>query len=247
MRKTTSILAICALVVGLNTAVSAQTKKAPAKKSTATTKTQAKPAAATKTTSQPATEEKATAVTKSEKSAAQQPAAKEEKKSTSSSKFSSDGGQESAYKSALGVKFLWGIALTGKHFFKDQHAIEAIVKYRGYARVGSDINLALLYEYHKNIPGVEGLRWYAGGGIYLGYFSFKDELDYYYEIAADQAGINTNNFYMGIVGALGLEYKIQNTPIAVSADWQPAIGIIKSYGSNGFSGENGGFGVKYTF
>lgn len=144
------------------------------------------------------------------------------------------------YNTALGIKFLYGIALTGKHFFTDKQAAEAIVRYNGMGGLGSDINLTALYEYHSTIIDVPGLKWYVGGGAYAGTFSFKDS-----DFIPESDG--TSNVYFGLSGVLGLEYRIKSLPIAISADWQPVY-LLKDYDDNtGFGAENGGIGIKYTF
>lgn len=150
--------------------------------------------------------------------------------------------KQSLYSSAAGLKFLWGVAITGKHFFKEHHAAEAIFKFRGYHGVGSDMNLTLLYEYHGDIP-VEGLRWYAGAGVFAGHFRLKNK----YMDAWEGYYGKRSSTYFGMSGVLGAEYKIKNFPVAVSADWQPSFLFNSGYYDSGFTAEYGGVGVKYTF
>ena len=42
-------------------------------------------------------------------------------------------------------------------------------------------------------------------------------------------------------GIIGFDYKIKNTPLNISVDWQPAFSIIQSYFKN-----NGGISVRYV-
>ena len=149
--------------------------------------------------------------------------------------------KQSLYSSAVGLKFLWGVAITGKHFFKEHHAAEAIFKFRGYHGIGTDMTLALMYEYHGDIP-VDGLRWYAGAGIFGGHFRLKNK----YLAAADYTG-KRGSSYFGMSGILGAEYKIKDFLLAVSADWQATVMFNIVYVDSGFSAEYGGIGVKYTF
>jgi hypothetical protein len=135
------------------------------------------------------------------------------------------------YKTAVGIKFLYGISLTGKFFLKEKNAVEAIIRYRNYTDLGTEFNLTALYEHHENVSGASGLRWYIGGGGHVGTFSYK----------YDGAGPTTT---YGIAGAIGLEYKIKGVPLAVSADWQPLFLLSDNAG---FTAENGGIGLKYTF
>ena len=135
------------------------------------------------------------------------------------------------YKAAIGLKFIYGISLTGKVFLKEHSALEGILRYNGTGGSGTNIAFSGLYEHHNDIKTIDGLRWYIGGGGHVNYFKWDN--DY---------GDPVTSF--GVVGIIGLEYKIQTLPIAISADWQP--GYIFSNGA-GFSAENGGIGIKYTF
>ncbi|TCD28573.1 hypothetical protein EZ456_04065 [Pedobacter psychrodurus] len=135
------------------------------------------------------------------------------------------------YKTAVGVKFLYGISLTAKHFLKEKHALEGIFTYRGFNGLGTQIGVSVAYEYHQPINGAPNLKWYVGGGGHFEYFSFDDDL-------VDPATT------IGALGVLGLEYKLKSIPIAISADWQP---VFTFNSGGGFSAENGGIGVKYTF
>lgn len=62
-------------------------------------------------------------------------------------------------------------------------------------------------------------------------------------------GVNMGNVtdpitIFGVAGVLGLEYKFKGIPLAISADWQPIYLLNEN---SGFSAENGGIGIKYTF
>ena len=135
------------------------------------------------------------------------------------------------YNTAIGIKFLYGISLTAKHFLKEKHALEGIFTYRGFNGLGTQIGLSVAYEYHLPINGVQNLKWYVGGGGHFEYFSFDNDL-------VDPTTT------IGALGVLGLEYKFKGLPIAISADWQP---VFTFNSGGGFSAENGGIGVKYTF
>ncbi|WP_214226069.1 hypothetical protein [Pedobacter sp. B4-66] len=245
-------LPILLLILFLGLSVQAQTKKQAGKKQSNKTIVQKKAARANPTaqvneTTQTVSTAQTKQTTESQSASTPEKAVKSvgapaEEKGAKVNTSAKEEKVETSYKTALGLKFLWGIALTGKHFFKEKHAVEAIFKYRGYTGVGADIGLGVLYEYHNDIKGIEGLKWYAGGGVYAGTFSFKDEISDY----MDQYG-EGSNFYFGLAGVLGLEYKIGSLPIAISADWQPSFQLKDTYGSSGFSAESGGLGVKYTF
>lgn len=128
----------------------------------------------------------------------------------------------SSYKTALGVKFYPG-AITLKHFVKSDAALEGIGYFwqRG-ARVTG------LYEFHGNISGARGLKWYAGPGAHVGFYNDK-----YYNGGTS----------VGLDGVLGLDYKISGAPINFSLDWQPSFEFGDYYGF----GNWGGFAIRFTF
>lgn len=129
----------------------------------------------------------------------------------------------SSYTTALGVKFYPG-AISLKHFIQDDAAIEGLGYFwnRGFRLTG-------LYEFHHDINSVEGLKWYVGPGVHVGFYDTK-----YY-------GGGTS---VGIDGVLGLDYKFRDAPINMSLDWQPSF----EFGSyDGFDGGWGGLGIRYTF
>lgn len=246
-----TILSICGLSLFCSLATMAQLrtstgKPVPRKAMKTTTSkpaTAPKKKTATTTTATPVAEKKevasaapATSTTTTTTSAA------ESKPAAAPAKPAKVVNTKALYSTAVGLKAMWGFAVTGKHFFRDHHAGEAILKFRGYHGVGSDINLTLLYEYHGDIP-VEGLRWYAGAGPMVGHFKLKkvysDVLEGYYG--------KSSATYFGLSGVMGAEYKFKTIPLAVSADWQPAFQFNSGYFDSGFTAEYGGVGVKYTF
>lgn len=254
MKHLKTILSLFALFFCFELATTAQVKSTQKKPAP---KTNAKPAAVKKPASQPATTAKSTEASTTVNSkkaedvapktenppAESKPAVtsqKEEKVSVSPSAYNS---QQALYSSAVGLKFLWGVAVTGKHFFKPNHAAEAIFKIRGYRNVGTDLTLSLLYEYHGDIP-VSGLRWFAGAGLFGGRFTLKKKYRDVYEAYYGKKG----ETYYGLTAILGAEYKFRGFPVAVSADWQPSFLLKDGYDDNsGFSAEYGGIGIKYTF
>ena len=130
--------------------------------------------------------------------------------------------ESSSYTTAVGLKFAPG-AITVKHFINDGAAIEGI----GYFW-NEGFRITGLYEFHHDISGAPGLKWYIGPGAHVGFYNSN-----YY-------GGGTS---IGIDGVLGLDYKFRGAPINLSLDWQPSY----EFGSYvGFSGW-GGLGVRYAF
>jgi hypothetical protein len=131
------------------------------------------------------------------------------------------------YNTAIGGKISSGIAFSYKKFVANTHALEAQAMYfkKGVRFIG-------LYQFHfYNIEGLNGLAWYAGPGAHLGVWfpKFKDEF--------------SSPIDLGIDGVIGLDYKIPNTPVNISLDWQPSFGIL---GDAGLQPQFGGLGIRYV-
>jgi hypothetical protein len=143
---------------------------------------------------------------------------------------------QSNYQTALGVKFYPG-AITVKHFVQENAAVEGLAYFWYYG-----MRITGLYEFHKDINGVDGLQWYVGPGAHVGFWNnhWKDSYNNYY---------NTHPYsgaYLGIDGVLGLDYKISTAPINLSLDWQPAFNFGRGPAYYGFYSGFGGLAIRYT-
>jgi hypothetical protein len=135
----------------------------------------------------------------------------------------------STYTTAVGVKF-WPGALTIKHFISDDRALEGLANFweHGFRFTG-------LYEIHGDINNAPGLKWYVGPGAHIGAYNENYYRgDHYYGSGAMSLGID---------GVLGLDYKINNAPIAISLDVQPYFELLH----HPYLDVWGGLGVRYTF
>lgn len=146
------------------------------------------------------------------------------------------------YNFAAGLRAAWGAALTGKKFINDNAAIEGIVNYRRWSYLSSfnytRVTVTGVYQYHNEWEDVlEGLSWYYGGGAFVGFYGGSDW------DAFD--GSDDGSTFIGLVGNIGLDYTFADFPINLSVDWMPGFGLA-GYGS-GFSGEQGGFAIRYIF
>lgn len=135
----------------------------------------------------------------------------------------------SEYRTALGVKIYPG-AISVKHFTRDHVALEGLVSFWRYG-----FRFTGLYEYHDDINGAPGLKWYVGPGAHLGFYNnrwadrlFNDE---------------DNRLDLGIDGVIGLDYKISGAPLNISLDWQPSFTILSDPEFRSW----GGLGVRFTF
>ncbi|MEO5891571.1 MAG: hypothetical protein ABIQ31_15070 [Ferruginibacter sp.] len=141
----------------------------------------------------------------------------------------------SDYVTALGVKVYpgsGGAAVTLKHFLNKGIAVEAL----GYA-FQRGARVTGLLEFHWDITGAPGLKWYAGPGVHVGFYNDK-----YY--TNDRFGGSYAS--AGLDGVIGLDYKFNKIPLNLSADWQPSF----DFGNeryHGFGGDFGGIAARYTF
>jgi len=135
----------------------------------------------------------------------------------------------SEYKTAIGVKIYPG-AVTIKHFLNKGAAIEGLGYFYNYG-----FRATGLYEFHGNINGAPGLKWYAGPGLHIGAWNDSWKKDY---------PNRESNVQFGVDGVVGLDYKFNGVPINLSFDWQPSFNLV---GYNYFEGGWGGLGVRYTF
>lgn len=135
----------------------------------------------------------------------------------------------STYQNAIGVKVYPG-AVTFKHFVQENRAVEGLAYFWNYG-----VRFTGLYEFHGDIPGVDGLKWYAGPGAHIGFWNdqWKDKYP------DRQTGVA-----IGIDGVGGLDYKFKKVPIDIFVDWQPSFNFV---GYNYFEAGWGGTGVRYTF
>jgi hypothetical protein len=107
-------------------------------------------------------------------------------------------------------------SITGRYFITERSAIEGLVSF------GSRFGLGGLLEIYKPFS-VEGLRWFYGGGAYVG---FED-----------------GDTYLGPTGIIGLDYKFTNIPLNLSLDWKPELDIIPDIN---FVPDAFAFSVRFT-
>ncbi|MFY8005178.1 MAG: hypothetical protein ACOVNR_10040 [Chitinophagaceae bacterium] len=126
---------------------------------------------------------------------------------------------QTTYKTAIGVKALDLVAVSGKHFIKPNKAVEGILVFN------DGIRLTGLYEFHEPINDAPGLSWYIGPGVHVGHYNGK----------------GGKGAYLGMDAVLGIDYKLKDFPLNFSLDWQPSFELLKG---NGFYGGFGGFAMR---
>ncbi len=119
------------------------------------------------------------------------------------------------YKTAVGIRLSSNQAIVNnsisfKYFFKEDRAIEALLS------LGDPLALGALYEVHKPL-NAEGLKWFYGGGGYLGFAKTFN--------AVKERNETIPNF--GAQGVIGLDYKFANIPLNLSLDWKPELNLVE--------------------
>ena len=139
------------------------------------------------------------------------------------------------YKTAVGLKF--GGYENGpsvKYFLDGGTALEGIVGLRSHGVV-----ITGLYELHKPAFDVPFLKFYYGFGAHAGAVGAGT----YRTFSGDNRIYTDNRLLLGADGLLGLEYKIQDAPIAISLDLNPRVEVA----TGPFFDVAPGLGLKYTF
>lgn len=145
---------------------------------------------------------------------------------------------QSTYKSAIGLRAGYPIAVSYKQFITDPGAIEAFAGHVGYTGYGF-FALGGLYEHHFPIGSIEGFHWYVGGGLGLNLWHFGNGI-------ANADGYSSTN--LSILGVGGVDYKFSNIPLNLSADVMPAFFIGSNlYYSSAFRAGYGAVSARYTF
>ena len=121
----------------------------------------------------------------------------------------------------LGLDLFTGATLVGpsaKYFLADEHAIQGEILFES-----GLTTITGLYEYHADISGAEGLKWFVGGGPSILLFG------------------NGFGSEVALRPTAGLDYKINDVPLAFSFDWRPFIGL------GDLGNEVGAFGIGIRY
>lgn len=129
------------------------------------------------------------------------------------------------YNRAIGLRLGSGVGASYKQFIKPTAAVEGIIDMGILTPDHKKLNVTGIYQFHFNV-NVDGLSLYAGPGLSAGIY------------VGDASG-----FIMAIDGMAGVEYKFQNSPLALSFDWNPKIQMIKNAGLHS---DNFGLTLRFT-
>lgn len=136
------------------------------------------------------------------------------------------------YKTALGIRLSSSQAIVNnsisiKHFLNEKTAIEGLLSF------GDPLALGALVEVHKPM-GESGVRWFYGGGAYLGFVKT-------FNVDKNRTETDAN---FGAQGVLGLDYKFANIPLNLSLDWKPELNLVTDIN---FEPAAVGFTARFTF
>jgi hypothetical protein len=130
--------------------------------------------------------------------------------------------QAQDYDSAIGLRLGYPNSVTYKKFVSESNAIELYGGIRSY--FGSTlININGAYQIYTPIESVDNLQWYYGAG----------------------AGVNLGNGFTSISlsGYIGLDYRFEDIPIALSIDYVPTYFLGSS--ALNFQSGYGNLAVRY--
>jgi hypothetical protein len=140
----------------------------------------------------------------------------------------------SDYMTAVGVKFgPYESGFSGKYFIAPNTALEGVLGF-------NDHGVVLTGFYELDIPAfnVDGLKFFYGAGGHIGAEGAGQ-----YDVLGNNRVYDNTHLLLGIDGTLGLEYKIQGAPIAISIDLDPRVELA----TGPFFDVGPALGLKYTF
>ncbi len=139
------------------------------------------------------------------------------------------------YRTAIGARLGYPLSASFKQFISDPGAVEVFAGFRAWTFYRW-FNIGGMYQHHFPIEGVEGLKWYAGGGASVFFWSYDDVF-----IGRSEY----SNTSLGILGVVGLDYKFSDIPLNLSLDWVPTFFVGSGY-ITGFGGGYGALSARYT-
>lgn len=157
---------------------------------------------------------------------------------------------QSDYSGGIGLRVSPGseydlIAAHYKTFINDNSAITVELGYGtdSYARViiGNAYNnykanifsFNAAYQLHFNIGDIDGFKWFVGGGATL--LNSSSDYDPY------------KGFGAGLFANGGVDYKFNNIPLSVSADYRPTFLFTKPDNLSTTNASQFGLTARYTF
>lgn len=141
------------------------------------------------------------------------------------------------YTTSLGARVGGTSGVSVKHFYSRNMAVEGILGF-----FGNGTSITGLLEKHQQAFDTKGLQFYYGAGAHVAFYNGK----YYYRNGfwRDINYYDRREVAFGVNGVLGLEYTIDDLPIAFSVDFKPFVEVGPG-GYVGFSPDPS-VGIKFT-
>ncbi|MDR2361802.1 MAG: hypothetical protein LBD91_03655 [Prevotellaceae bacterium] len=136
-----------------------------------------------------------------------------------------------SYEKSIGLRLGKPLGLTYKQFVTNQNAIEGILDLDLFTKDAFNLCVSGFYTWQWNLANVKGLDWFVGPGASAGLFFVS------------AAGSTISDFNVSLNGLIGLEYKFDGIPLAISADFGPRFYFLNSAGFYW----GGALSVRYTF
>ena len=95
----------------------------------------------------------------------------------------------------IGIRGGWFSGVTYQHYIESDKALEGIFQVQP-----NWINITGLYEVHKDLSDVQGMKWYYGAGAHIGSFSYRRD----HPVFGDR--YTTGGLIIGADAIIGLEY-----------------------------------------
>lgn len=136
------------------------------------------------------------------------------------------------YHSSVGVRLSWGGLISYKHQLNEQIYGEGILSIRW-----GGPTLTGLLSRRQSFSEIDGLYWFAGAGLHLGYHGRNNVYS-----PDDDANEDLQiNLGLDVIG--GVEYQLANAPFSFCADYKPAFYFT---GDRWFVGEGLGLSIRYV-
>jgi hypothetical protein len=120
-----------------------------------------------------------------------------------------------SYDQATGLRGGITNGITYKHFLGEQDAVELIAGLQD-----NGLRVTGLYERHVPALDMAGFYWYYGAGGHLGFYDNNYNPPY-------RDNDRDGGTAIGVDGIAGLEYRIADIPIVISADVKPFIEVTE--------------------
>lgn len=145
---------------------------------------------------------------------------------------------QSISKNALGLRIggddNFGLGINYQRALQKNNRMELDLGWRNSSKVNA-YKLVGIYDWVWNIDG--GFNWYAGPGLGIGGYSYKEEYK--------GGKVKESGSYGLITGNIGIEYNFAEIPLQISLDFRPEIYLNDNY-RDGVYGDFG-IGIRYKF